>query len=991
MSRLRHPLAIGGLAVKRLFSHLWLSLASLLGLVAFVALVTSVPLYTDGVYSRILQEEAVDNRGAYSPFALMFRYLGSEHGSRPWQEIEPVDVYLSGQVASVLGRARRLIVRTLQTDEFLLFPTDATSYKMSDALTPTRFVHQSELTDHISIVEGRLPEEAPPSSDVVVEVLVSEVQVMRMGFQVGETYTAFARRKVGEIESVVQVPVRITGVWKAKNRREEYWFYNPTAAIEDALIVPEEAFRGLLAYYEGNEVYAAVWYLALDESGFRISDVREFLSRLNAVQRRADALLPGTSLIVAPARGALQRYQRASGLLAVSLYAFSVPIVGMLLVFVGLVSHLSARRRRNETAVFRSRGATVSQVVGIAAWESLLLGAVALASGVPLAVLVARSMGRAFGFLVFAGRSRLQVEVTPSAMLFAVIAAVLALMARLAFTVGIAGQTIVSYRQDRARTLRPPWWRRAWLDVLAFLPAAYGAYLLHLQGGLVLPALDGEAAAGDAFYRNPLLFLVPAMWILVLTLFVLRILPPILALVSRGAARVRGTAALLAVRHLARTPRAYTVPLMLLILALGLSSFTASLAATLDRHLYEKRYFEVGADMRMVELGEDAREAALRERVREGDRTALDELAALDHPDQPGGEATVSAPRWSFLPVSEHLSVPGVVAAARVGRYEATVLHGGSRQAGTYVGIDRVDFPRVAYWRSDFAQSSLGALMNALALAPDGALLPCAYMEEGGLDIGDGVRVQVMIREQRRTVTTWTVDLDLRVVGCFDLFPTWSPVDETGRPAPLFVGNLDHLFGEASAQFPYDVWLETEPLTDRDQLEEDVKGLGIRVMGWESPLALIVRDLRRPERQGLFGLLSIGFVVSAALAVLGFLLHTLFSFRRRSIEFGVLRAIGLSVGQMARSIVWELLILISVALGAGTGIGVWASRLFVSELPLGTGPSAGALPLVVEIGWPTILRMYVLYGLLFLVAVIVLVGSLLQTRTFEAIKLGDTT
>ena len=633
----------------------------------------------------------------------------------------------------------------------------------------------------------------------------------------------------------------------------------------------------------------------------------------------------------------------------------------------------------------------MSQVMGIAVLESLMLGTVALASGVPLAVIVTRCMGRAFGFLVFAGRSRLQVDVTPWAVLSAVIAVVFGLITRLVFTLRIAGYTTVSYRQDRTRALRPPWWRRTWLDVLVFVPVAYGAYLLHLRGGLVLPAVEGESISGDAFFRNPLLFLVPALWILVLTLFVLRILPLIMTVVSKGAARARKTAVLLAVRHLARAPDAYTAPLLLLILALGLSSFTASLAATLDRHLYEKRYYQIGADIRMVELGEDAQEAALRERVREGDRTALDELVALDSPDQQGGKATVNAPRWSFLPVSEHLSVPGVRAAARVGRYDASIQIGDDTRPGTYVGIDRVDFPQVAYWRSDFAQSSLGSLMNALALAPDGVLLSRAYVQDSDLSIGDVIRIQVAIREQRREVTTWTVDLDPKVVGTFSLFPTWFTVDQAGRPVPLCVGNLDHLFDQASAQFPYDVWLETEPFTDRDQLENDIKELGIRVMSWESPLPLIIQDLHRPERQGLYGLLSIGFLVSTALAVLGFLLYMLFSFRRRYIEFGVLRAIGLSAGQMARSIVWELLTLVLVALGAGTGIGAWASTLFIPHMQVGSEPSAGIPPFVVELAWPTIYRMCVLYGVLFVVGAIIVTGLLFQTRTFEAIKLGDTT
>jgi len=42
----------------------------------------------------------------------------------------------------------------------------------------------------------------------------------------------------------------------------------------------------------------------------------------------------------------------------------------------------------------------------------------------------------------------------------------------------------------------------------------------------------------------------------------------------------------------------------------------------------------------------------------------------------------------------------------------------------------------------------------------------------------------------------------------------------------------------------------------------------------------------------LLGLLSVGFITAAVLTVLGFILYAMFSFRRRFIELGMLRAVG---------------------------------------------------------------------------------------------------
>jgi putative ABC transport system permease protein len=228
----------------------------------------------------------------------------------------------------------------------------------------------------------------------------------------------------------------------------------------------------------------------------------------------------------------------------------------------------------------------------------------------------------------------------------------------------------------------------------------------------------------------------------------------------------------------------------------------------------------------------------------------------------------------------------------------------------------------------------------------------------------------------------------MKVVGGFDLFPTWYPGDP--EEGPLFVGNLDNLFERAGGQFPYDVWLKTNPTVDYNQVADGVRNLNLAVLDWKAPLLKVYQEQRRPERQGLFGLLSVGFGAAALLTVLGFLLYALFSFRRRFIELGMLRAIGLSAGQMTAFLAWELAFLILIGLGAGTGLGAWVSGLFIPYLQVGAGPSARIPPFLVEIAWPAIFRIYALFGLLFVVALAVLAVLLLRMKIFQAVKLGET-
>ncbi len=212
-------------------------------------------------------------------------------------------------------------------------------------------------------------------------------------------------------------------------------------------------------------------------------------------------------------------------MLTVLLYAFSIPIIGLMLAFIGLVVGLSVGRQRNEIAVLRSRGATALQIVGIAGRGHAAggCGAWRLACRQHL---VAQTIGATRSFLNFTLDPDLRVQMTSTALRFGLIAVVVTMLAQVLPSIGAARHTIVSYKQELARTVRKPWWQRAWLDVLLLIPAG----LRHLSAApagqrLVMP---GAPDAADMF-DNPLLFLLPALGALALTLLILRLLPLMMA------------------------------------------------------------------------------------------------------------------------------------------------------------------------------------------------------------------------------------------------------------------------------------------------------------------------------------------------------------------------------------------------------------------------------------------------------------------------------
>jgi putative ABC transport system permease protein len=552
------------------------------------------------------------------------------------------------------------------------------------------------------------------------------------------------------------------------------------------------------------------------------------------------------------------------------------------------------------------------------------------------------------------GAQELRIAVSSSSVQIGLVAIGLVLMAMIIPALGAARHTIISYKQEAGRGAKAPWWQRAWMDVLIFIPAAYGTYLLQQQGSIAILDAENAAVASDPF-QNPLLFLVPALGIFSLALFSLRLIHPVMSVVSRIAGLTKNASLTLATRQLSRTPGSYHTPLIILILTVSLSSYTASLAYTLDAHLYDRAFYQNGSDIQFLDTGMPS--------------------SSNNIYSQAGTEEEGTT--WYFIPVDEYRKIEGVAGVARLGRYSVNGLPSTAESSrGTFIGVDRIDFPLTAFWREDFADQNLGELMNTLAVDANGILVDQRILDEGGYKIGETISPVVVMYGNSFSV-------DYKIVGAFDLFPTWYP-----DQGPLIVGNLDYLFQQMGGEFPYRVLLRAQDGVDPHSLGGE--GQADFFKNVNTPGDAIAAAQSQPERQGLLGFLFIGFATAALLTVLAFLLHMVFSFQRRFIELGVLRAAGLSMGQMTGYLVWELGFLILIGGFIGTVLGYFASMLFIPFMQIGSEPADLIPPFKVLIAWDSIYQIYYMFGILFGLSLIVSIILLRRMRIFQAIKLGET-
>jgi len=948
MRSLLRFLGLWRVVYQRLIAESALSFSLLLGWIAFVALLAAIPMYTDAVNQQRLSRELAGQSSATRPaYSFHFRYVGGSGPGAPWNEYDAARQYMASAGPQELGLPLQVSMHYAKSDLWQVFPSGS-QYTAREMLERLNLGFVRDLSQKTEIVEGSFPS---PSSglDAPLEVLASQELAGEIGLQVGDELTLFtplAKYPDGS-QHRAEINVRVTGFWVANDPTDLFWYISPSS-FANTLLLPEETYASLAASGQlPQALYNVGWYQAYDGSRVRAEDVKGILRRIAAVQSKISTLLPGTGLAISPV-SALLRYQRAANTQALQLFVFLVPFIGLVIYFIITVAGGAVDRQRLEIAQLKSRGATTSQVFGIYVLQALLIGAIAFLLGPPIGRVVAQAIGATYGFLSFTAREELNVVITGISLRYAAIGVGVAALATVLPSVHASRLTVVGARRETVRNERTPFWQRAFLDVLLMGVAAYGYYMLRNQGYLV--ALQNGQKTTP--YSNPLLFLAPAIFVTGVGLFAVRVFPAIMRLPAWISSQTTSVSWLLALRNLTRTSTSQVGLLLILVLTTALGTFTASAARTIDENTISQIRYRIGSDLYL----------------REG--VGIQELASADPEDE-------AIKVWAILPVHDHLKAEGLEAVARVGTFPARVRAGGRVLEGRLYGIDRLDFPAVGYFRQDFSRQTLGSLMNALALHRDGIIVSENVLSDSGLQVGDVIPIAGL--DPMSSATS-----PFTIVGTVRYFPTAYPSE-----GDIFVANLDYIFEQLGGEVPYNVWSSTAPDTDIETILKDLEELGYKVLGYEDARAAIAEAQRNPERTGLFGFLSIGFLITIGLSMLAQIIHALLSFRRRFILFGMIRAIGLSKGQLALSLSSELALMTTIGIGLGLCVGLVASQVFVPFLQMGYSEAALVPPFVVTIAWGDVAKAVAAMLVASLATNAGVIAFLLRIRMFEALKMGE--
>lgn len=953
---------------RKMRMNKWLELSLLAGLVLSVALASSIPIYTEAVLQRMLikdMENVQRTTGQYPGIHYTSAFMGAtsywDQGDYKPEEREQVvnglDRYLRNEAAGSFGIPVTGLVRDMATDFYTVTPFGEAAGAGSTN-KQAELAARTGLYEHIRLIDGRLPAKEP--NDGIYEALVVESSLRELNMVLGNVFV------LGDGRSSAPVKVKPVGVIGKKDDADPYWNkafpnYSRTFFIDDGLFASD--------FLSGNVLPAATaaWLFVFDYARLHLSDVHRFIRTSERVEEAFGSRF-GTYHSDAPAVPTLRTYLERESRLRTMLWSLYVPVMMMLAFYLYMVAHQMAERQKAEIAVLRSRGASRRQVLSGYVIESLLLGGIALAAGPPVGLLLTRLLGASNGFLEFVNRAALPASVSADAYRYAAGAVVCSVIMTL-LPVWIATRaSIVGYKQQSARRQRRSFWHRFCLDIVLVAVALYGLRMFTRQRGDLLKT----AAGASGLSVDPLLFLAPALFILGAGLLALRLYPWAVRLLYRLGRKRWSPVLYSTLIQVGRSGTQYQIVMVFLIMTTAAGLYSASAARTLNRNIEETILYRNGAD------------AVLRpEWVRDAPSAAA---------PGPPGTASAAPPaagtervRYLEPPFQPYAQLPGVEHAAKVMvKSDASVTVGKERSAVRLLGIHTADFGRTAWMREGLLDHHFYDYLNVMAQDPK-AVLISRSLADRGIKPGDVIHID------------WGgVDAKpFTVYGVIDYWPTFNP-----NPAPdpanpqktvmpmLVVGHLAYM-QLAMAVEPYEIWVKWKPGADRQAFYDAIAERSAKLTSMTDTQEERILARNDPFQLAVNGVMTLGFLIAAAVSLFGFLLYWVLSLSGRVMQFGILRAMGLSFPRLLGMLAAEQALTSGAAVAIGGVVGSATSRLFVPFFQLSFRPSEQVPPFRVVFESGDSLRLYLIVTVMLMLGLLILGWLVSRINIHQAVKLGE--
>ncbi|WP_419874187.1 FtsX-like permease family protein [Candidatus Pristimantibacillus sp. PTI5] len=957
-------MALWTMILRKMANNKWLQLNLWFGLTVCVALFSSMPLYSEAILQQTLLKELQQVQSQSAVYPGFVRVSTTVSSSTKDKETSEALVRADRFVQTIPDRAGLAAMSFYQqrfTQKMKVYGADASDQEKQSQKTAGSFKSLSGMEKRLRLIDGRMPVDR---TDGVFEALVTQKFLFATKRGLGEELVAESPE--GDRSRFRVIPV---GIIETDPAGDPYLPYLTTEA-EDGFIIPFEQFEREFTKGGKTRLTDLEWRFALNYEQLNVDNIDQFIAANTDIRRYFRGRL-GVEEINIPAIETVGSYRGKQAKLDVLMLSLYSPVMLMLAFYLYMAANLIIERQKTEISVLRSRGASRLQIMMAYALESLFLGLSALAVGPFLGISFTKVLGASSGFLEFVQRSALEVSLTSTAYKIAAIAVGVAIVLILIPAFLATRTSIVGHKQQMARLTKMSFWHKTGLDVILVCLAVYLLYNFNKrQEDLKRLALDA-----DALQLDPLLFLMPALFALGGGLLVLRVYPWFIRLIYWAGRRWWSPALYNTLVQISRSSGQYLTIKVFLIMTVATGLFSANAARTINDNMESKIQYAVGADMALTMRWKS-------------DAPPPMSSGSTQQPQTETGIAETRRIQYTEPPFQPIQELVGVEAVARVFKKEAVRFSAGSNgTTGKTVlfGIDTLDFGKTAWMKNGLLEYPINSYLNLIAPNPKAVLISRSLADAAAIKPGDPIRVSWDGLDQAQ----------FTVYGIIDYWPGWNPLPASGdakdgqaAESHLIVGHLGTIQNRLAVE-PYEVWLKLNDGVSSQVIYDQLAEKKVPVAGLRDAIQELILSKNDPFRLAINGVMTLGFVISMLISFFGFLLFWVLTLSGRTLQYGVLRAMGIPFRQIIGMLVSEQLFTSGAAVIIGVFIGNLVSEMFVPLFEMSFSTAEQVPPFEITYQLSDYVQLYSIVGVMLTIGLLILGYRLSRTRIAQALKLGE--
>lgn len=938
----------------------WMIACLLLGNLLLVAIASAASMYSHASLQRALTR----NLGAYMEETGKHPGVVSIHAI--YRHDEDKDTAKNAETfQKALGSERLLKQATKKMEVPVLF--EVASYYRSIGLqieeglltggvlnsVPVTLTGQTDLEEHIQITRGSLYAKEL-GKDNTFEVIVSEKMFKNRKLMLNHPY------KIPKLLDANGQPysLRIVGLFTATNEQDPYWVASQ-GQRSNLCMMDYELFQNLFVNPEQPAYSLEVtWNTILDYTQFEENRIAEYVDVLQKLEKDAEKInVNATANCVSKLSEFLPEHNK----LNTTIWVLLLPVLILLGVFVFMVSRQMLEMEENEISVFKSRGANKRQIILLYLVQSLCICVVGLIGGIPLGMLICQVLGASNAFLEFVHRTALPLKLAGDVWLFAGLAAFFSVCTMVLPVFRYANVDIVDHKRQKNRVNTRPIWQKLFLDVILLGVSIYGLCQYSQEKDfLAQRVLDGASL-------DPLLYLCSSLFMVGCALVILRIFPLLIRLVFFIGKKWWSPVMYTSFLRVIRTNSNQGFLMVFLILMVSLGIYNTQTARTINANAENRIRYMAGADIVLQDAWTSNKSA----------EKALSELIIKPDPK----------PRYKEPDYSVYLQMDGVENATKVFVINDIYIAGAreSERNAMLMGIHTKEFGETAWFKENLLPYHYHEYLNAMSQNPSAILVSSNLRDKYGFEIGDSL---IYTSEVLGAASTGVI------YGFVDYWPTYTPVtvtkDSDGQYVEtdkfLIVGHLSHMQSAFGIK-PYQVWIDAEDSTQF--IYDHAAQTETKYPLFRDATAQLISLKNDPIFQGTNGVLTIGFVCVLLLCSVGFLIYWILSIQSRTLQFGIFRAMGMTVREIFAMLISEQVFITGVSLGAGVLVGILTSKLFIPLVQIAYASADQVIPIEIISQGSDYVRLFAVIGAIILICMAILGTLISKINISQALKLGE--